>query len=130
MPVTLPIDVYEIFESSFGKEGAKKVVKSIEAVIEGETVNKWHQTKTELKEELLKEVATKKDLEIVRTELLGIMQKDKTELLGIMQKDKTEIEGKIEKLNMKLNFLIVLVIIALTLMNPVAAEIIKSLFKL
>jgi len=187
MPVTLPIEIYEVFEKGFGKEDAKKVVKSLEAVIGDEVINKWHQTKEELKNELLKEVATKAELENVRlevlgridalyektekdkaellgimrqdkAELLGIMRQDKAELLGIMRQDKAEllgkidalyektekdkaellgiigqnkieIEGKIEKLNQKFNFMIILMIIALTLMNPVVADIIKGLIK-
>jgi len=194
MPVTLPIEVYEVFEKGFGKEDAKKVVKSLEAVIGDEVVNKWHQTKEELKTELLKEVATKAELENVRleilgridkdkaellgridalyektekdkAELLGIMkqdkaellgridalyektekdktellgridalyektEKDKAELLGIIKQNKVELEGKIEKLNQKFNFMIILMIIALTLMNPVVADIIKGLIK-
>ena len=40
---------------------------------------------------------------------------------------KTELEGKIERLNQKFNFMIILLVLALTLMNPVAAEIIKNL---
>jgi len=198
MPVTLPIEVYEVFEKGFGKEDARKVVKSLEAVIGDNVINKWHQTKEELKNELLKEVATKAELENVRleilgridkdkaellgimkqdktellgimkqdkaellgridslyektekdkTELLGIMkqdkaellgridslyektEKDKTELLGIIKQNKVELEGKIEKLNQKFNLMIILMIIALTLMNPVVADIIKGLIK-
>jgi hypothetical protein len=108
MPVTLPIEVYEVFEKGFGREDAKKVLKSFEAVIGDEVINKWHQTKDELKEELLREIATKSELENLRIELLG----------------------KIDKLNLTLRFLIVLVIIAITLMNPVAAEIIKGILKI
>jgi len=118
MPVTLPLEVYEALEKGLGKEDARIVVKSLEAVIGDEVVNKWHQTKEELKTELLKEVATKAELENVRLEILGRMDKDKAEL-----------EGKIEKLNQKFNFMIILMIIALTLMNPVVAEIIKGLIK-
>jgi len=147
MPVTLPIEVYEVFEKGFGKEDAKKVVKSLEAVIGDEVVNKWHQTKEELKTELLKEVATKAELENVRleilgkmdvlyektekdkAELLGIIGQNKEELLGIIKQNKVELEGKIEKLNQKFNFMIILMIIALTLMNPVVADIIKGLIK-
>jgi hypothetical protein len=100
MPVTLPIEVYEVFEKGFGKEDAKKVVKSLEAVIGDEVVNKWHQTKEELKNELLKEVATKAELENVRLEILGRIDKDKAELLGRIdslyektEKDKAELLG-------------------------------------
>jgi hypothetical protein len=180
MPVTLPLEVYEALERGLGKEDARVVVKSLEAVIGDEVVNKWHQTKEELKTELLKEVATKAELENVRLEILGRMDKDKVELLGIMRQDKAEligridalyektekdkaellgimkqdkaeflgiigqnkeellgiikqnkveIEGKIEKLNQKFNFMIILMLIALTLMNPVVADIIKGLIK-
>jgi len=169
MPVTLPLEVYEALERGLGKEDARVVVKSLEAVIGDEVVNKWHQTKEELKTELLKEVATKAELENVRLEILGRMdvlyektEKDKAELLGIMRQNKEELlgiigqnkeellgiigqnkeellgiikqnkielEGKIEKLNQKFNFMIILMIIALTLMNPVVADIIKGLIK-
>jgi len=137
MPVTLPLEVYEALERGLGKEDARIVVKSLEAVIGDEVVNKWHQTKEELKTELLKEVATKAELENVRHELLGKIEalyekteKDKAELLGIIKQNKVELEGKIEKLNQKFNFMIILMIIALTLMNPVVAEIIKRLIRL
>ncbi len=134
MPVTLPIEVYEIFEKGFGKEDAKKVIKSLEAVIEADIINKWYETKTELKEELLKEVATKKDLEIVRAELLGVrtellgemrkdraelfgeMKKDRAELFGEMKKDKAELEGKIEKEVLKLENKITMLDRKLTIM--------------
>jgi hypothetical protein len=48
MPVTLPIEVYEAFEKGFGKEDAKKVVKSLEATISEATEYKWKTTKDEL----------------------------------------------------------------------------------
>jgi len=46
-----------------------------------------------------------------------------------LQTVKVELEGKIDKLNQKFNFMIILLIIALTLINPVAAELIKSLLR-
>ncbi|MEJ5301745.1 MAG: hypothetical protein WHS38_12230 [Thermodesulforhabdaceae bacterium] len=104
MPVTLPLEVYEVFEKIFGKEDAKAVIKSLEAVIGNEIINKWHQTKEELKEELLKEVPTKLELENVRIELIGKinelhakMEKDKIELLGKIENTKIELLGKTEK---------------------------------
>ncbi|CUU08686.1 hypothetical protein JGI1_02145, partial [Candidatus Thermokryptus mobilis] len=69
MAVTIPIEIYEVFEEAFGMEKAKKIVKSLETVIGAEIDNKWYQTKTELKEELLKEVATKKDIEILEAKI-------------------------------------------------------------
>jgi len=232
MPVTLPLEVYEAFEKSLGKEEAKKIVKSLEITISELTEHKWKISKDELLEAMRKDFVTKEvfeerinalkseliniiqqnkaellsiikedktellgridalyeKIEKDKTELLGIMkqdkaellgimnqdktellgimkqdkaellgimkqdkaellgridalyekiEKDKTELLGIMKQDKAELEGKIElvkaevkRIDMKLNFLIILMIIALTLMNPVMAEIIKKLLNL
>lgn len=66
------------------------------------------QKKLEIKDELNKELASKADLLLVEQKL----------------------EGKIERLNQKLNFMIVLMVLALTLMNPVMADIIKHFLKL
>jgi hypothetical protein len=48
---------------------------------------------------------------------------------GKMNTLKVELKGKVDKLNQKLNFMIILMIIALTLMNPVMAEVIKGFLK-
>ncbi len=144
MSVTLPIEVFEIFERGFGREDAKKILKSLEAVIEGNITDKWHQTKTELKDEILKEVATKADIvrlegeiQILKTDLEGKIETMRAEMLGIkadldgkIEKVKADLEGKIERLNQKFNFMIILLIIALTLMNPLVGEIIKGLLKI
>ena len=196
MAVTIPIEIYEVFEEVFGMEKAKKIVKSLEAVISVEIDNKWYQTKTELKEELLKEVATKKDIEVleakiesVRSELDAKIERVATELDAKIESVRSELDAKIERVrseldakienvknelgakiemlgssleakiekiageqgakvseldakienvrigldakidrvNLKLNFLIILMIIALALMNPVVAEALKNL---
>ncbi len=189
MAVTIPIEIYEVFEEVFGIEKAKRIVKSLEAVIGAEIDNKWYQTKTELKEELLKEVATKKDIEIleakiervksdldakiesVRGELDAKIERVASTLGAKIERLASELDAKIEsirgeldakiervastldakiesvrgeldakienvrvgldakidRVNLKLNFLIILMIIALTLMNPVVAEALKNL---
>jgi len=67
MPFTIPAEVY------IGAEKAKKIVKAFETIIDAEIVNKWAQTKFELRDELLKEFVTKKEfetkIESVRIEL-------------------------------------------------------------
>lgn len=103
MNVTLPIEVYEGFEKIIGKEDARKVIKSIETTITDITETKWKTTKMEIIEEMEKRFATKADLKIM--------------------------EERFDKLNQKFNFMIVLLIIAITLMNPVAVEIIRGLIK-
>lgn len=89
--------------------------------------------KLEIKDELTKELASKADILVLREEFLGETKSIRQEMQTLrqeMQTIKTELEGKIERLNQKFNFMIILLIIALTLMNPVAAEIIKKLLKL
>jgi hypothetical protein len=67
MPFTIPAEVY------IGAEKAKKIVKVFETIIDAEIVNKWAQTKFELRDELLKEFVTMKEfetkIESVRIEL-------------------------------------------------------------
>ncbi|MFN3480083.1 MAG: hypothetical protein ACK415_06815 [Thermodesulfovibrionales bacterium] len=76
-------------------------------------------------------------IESVRAEMHGI----KADLEGKIENVRVNLEGKIEnvrtglgaeikRVDLKLNFLIILMVIALTLMNPVAAEIIKQLLGL
>lgn len=61
------------------------------------------------------ELATKENPPVLKTELKSAMQ---------------ELKIALEKLNQKCNFIIILLIIALTLMNPVAAGIIQDFLKL
>ncbi|MBI4745835.1 MAG: hypothetical protein HY786_04670 [Deltaproteobacteria bacterium] len=111
MAATIPLELYESLEDKYGKDLAREITKTIE--ISFEAIEKKAdavvlQKKLELKDELTKELATKADLQIVKTEL----------------------EAKIERVNQKLNFMIVLMVLALTLMNPVMADIIKHFLKL
>lgn len=101
MGMHLSAEVYEIFERTFkGKEEAKKLLYALEEVIVNNVQDTWYRTKEELKAEVFSEFATRKDLEQVRTELIGKIEvlyektdKDKTELLGIIKQDKAELLG-------------------------------------
>lgn len=150
MPQVLSIELYQLLEEKLGKEEAKKVASAIEIgfeVIEKKADSIALQKKLEIREELAKEIASKSDILLLREEFFGETRSIRQEMQAMrqemqtirqeMQTIKVELEGKIElvkadaiKLDMKLNFLIVLMIIALTLMNPVMAEIIKNLLKL
>jgi hypothetical protein len=192
MPAVLPLDIYEVFEEWFGKEGARKVLKALEVTIADTIEHRWATTREDLLNAIRKEFITRnvfeekinalrnellgkmeKDraellgkIEKDKAELLGKMEKDKAELLGKMEKDKAELIGKIEalyektekdkaeligkiealyektekdkaelkgridRLEQKFNFMMILLILALTVMNPVVAEILKRLLKL
>lgn len=124
----MPIEIYEVFEKGFGKEDVKKVVKSLEAVIEAESVNKWHQTKNEIIESLAikdefrslrAEAATKTDLDILRTELLG---KIEAEVLRL--------ENKMASLDRKFTIMFMVPLFAIVFLNQNALEFIARVFGL
>jgi len=115
MAQTITTELLQLLEDKLGRDEAKKVASAIEVgfeVIEKKAEAVALQKKLELKDELTKELATKADLQMIELRLEAKIDKVKIEL------------------NTKLNFLIALMIIALTLMNPVMAEIIKNLLKL
>jgi predicted nucleic acid-binding Zn-ribbon protein len=174
--MSIPIDLYEKLERKFGREEAFEIAKMIEdffKLMERRADEIALQKKVELRSELVNELATKAELNAVKTELKadienlraelkgeienlrtelkgiraefrGEIENLRTELKGIraefrseienvrlefrgeIAKVRTELQSQIDKLNMKLNFLIILVIIVLTLMNPVVAELIKK----
>ncbi|MEW6103153.1 MAG: hypothetical protein AB1630_04970 [bacterium] len=118
MAVALPLEVYETFEKSFGKEDAKRVVRSFEAVIQDEIEHTWRTTKDELLDAIRKEFITK-DVFVAEMKVFE-------ERINVVR---IELEAKIKSLDTKMNFLIILMFLALTLMNPVVADIIKGLIK-
>lgn len=145
--MSIPIDLYEKLERKFGREEAFEIAKMIEdffKFMERRADEIALQKKVELRSELVNELATKAELNAVKTELKADIENLRTELKGIraefrselenvrlefrgeIAKVRTELQNQIDKLNMKLNFLIILVIIVLTLMNPVVAELIKK----
>ncbi|MEW6103146.1 MAG: hypothetical protein AB1630_04935 [bacterium] len=151
MPVALPLEVYEVLERSFGREDATKVVKSFEATIFDITDYKWKTTNDELLKAIREEFITKQvfvaemkaveakienvkvgleaKIENLRLELEAKIENLRLELEVKIENVKGGLEGRITGLNGKLNFLIILTILALTFTNPVVADIIKGLIK-
>jgi hypothetical protein len=140
--MSIPVSLYEKLERKFGRDEALEIAKMIEDFFDemdrkaGEIAL---QKKLELKDELTKELATKADLITARAELEGEIKNVRTELEGRIENVRTELEAKIEnvriklesridRLDLKLNLLILLVVIVLTVMNPVVAELLKKWF--
>jgi hypothetical protein len=140
--MSIPVSLYEKLEQKFGRDEALEIAKMIEDFFDemdrkaGEIAL---QKKLELKDELTKELATKADLITARAELEGKIEKVRAELEGEIKNVRIELEGRIEKvrielgaridrLDLKLNLLILLVVIVLTVMNPVVAELLKKWF--
>ena len=143
MAQAITIELLQLLEDKLGKEEGRRVAEAINIgldVIEKKADAVAIQKKLEIREELTKELASKADILVLREEFFGETKSIRQEMQTIrqemqtlrqeMQTIKTELEGKIERLNQKFNFMIILLVIALTLMNPVAAEIIKNLLKL
>jgi hypothetical protein len=140
--MSIPVSLYERLERKFGRDEALEIAKMIEDFFDemdrkaGEIAL---QKKLELKDELTKELATKADLITARAELEGEIKNVRTELEGRIENVRTELEARIEnvriklesridRLDLKLNLLILLVVIVLTVMNPVVAELLKRWF--
>ena len=140
--MSIPVSLYERLERKFGRDEALEIAKMIEDFFDemdrkaGEIAL---QKKLELKDELTRELATKADLITARAELEGEIKNVRTELEGRIENVRTELEARIEnvriklesridRLDLKLNLLILLVVIVLTVMNPVVAELLKKWF--
>jgi hypothetical protein len=131
LAMSIPVSLYEKLEQKFGRDEALEIAKMIEDFFDemdrkaGEIAL---QKKLELKDELTKELATKADLITARAELEGEIKNVRTELEGKIEKVRIELGARIDRLDLKLNLLILLVVIVLTVMNPVVAELLKKWF--
>jgi hypothetical protein len=124
MPVTLPIDVYEVFEEAFGKDSAHKVVKSLESVISDSTDYKWNVTKDELLDAIRKEFITRELFD----EKLNLIRIEIKERFNVVDERFNVVDEKFKSLNFKLNIFIAIALLALTLANPTFVRLIEKLF--
>jgi len=112
MPFTIPAEVY------IGAEKAKKIVKAFETIIDAEIVNKWAQTKFELRDELLKEFVTKKEFE--------------TKIESVRIELSKEIENAVLKIEKRLLFVLKIekrLLFAVIFLNRGALEFILKILK-
>ena len=122
MAYTISLEFYQQIEEKFGKELATQVAKTVESgvqLVEEQAKILAVQKKTELKEELTKELVTK-------VEFLGEMKALREE----MKTQDARLQGEMKNMNLKINVLIGLMILALTAMNPIVAELLKRWLKL
>ncbi len=126
----IPVDVYEVIEDVLGKEPARKLVHGLERAIEAALTVRL----SELKDELFEKLVTK---EVFLAELHAQTQQLRvefqTQIHGLQAEVQEQIHGlqtTIHRLNMKVNFLLILVILLLTVMNPTFVDLIKILLGL
>ena len=133
MGQALSVEIYQLFEDKIGREAAEKVAAAITLgfeMVEKRAEEVALQKKLEIKDELTGTLATKADLQVLRADLQAEIQSVRVEIRAEMQVMKVELESRIGRIDQKLNFLIVLMFLALTLMNPLVAEALKRLLTL
>jgi hypothetical protein len=130
MAATLPIEIYDILERKVGRDDAREIGKAIEFSfdkIERKAEDVALQKKLELKDELTKELASKADVLLTKTELRAEIDKVK----GEIDKLRVDLEGKIDRLEVRLEskmriyFLILL--FTIIILNPKSIELVSRL---
>ncbi|GER94197.1 hypothetical protein [Dissulfurispira thermophila] len=101
MAATIPVKIYEILEDKLGRDEAKEVVKELEDAVNAIILQK----KTEVKEELSRELASKADI--------------------------ARLEGKIEAIKIdlerKLKLYFIMLIFVIILVSPRAIDLLAKL---
>jgi len=115
MSYSFPRDLFIIFEETFGKEKAKIAADSLERSIEEIVKESNSSLKANLKDELKGELATKGDLNVTETRLKA---------------ETDNIKSEIKLLDFKLNVVVAISLLALTLFNPALLTFLTKLFKL
>ena len=118
METALSLDFLHKVETKLGKEVAKDIIILFDSTVkslEEKTNELAVQKKLELKDELTKELATKADIALVKADIALV---------------ETKLESQIKEIKVKLNFLIILMIIFIGLMNPVVTKLISNWLKL
>jgi restriction endonuclease Mrr len=132
MARAIDLELLQLLEDKLGKETARKVAQAIEIgleVMEKRAEELAIQKKLELRDELTKELASKADIQILKTEIQAVraeMQAMEERLEAKIDKVRTELSAKIEneilKLDRKFTILFIILFFTLILFNQNALE--------
>jgi len=114
MARAIDLELLQLLEDKLGKEEARKVAQAIELgleILEKRAEELALQKKLELKDELTKELASKADIQILKTEIQAV----RTELSA-------KIENEILKLDRKFTIMFIILFFTLILVNQNALE--------
>lgn len=126
MPTTLPLDVYEAPEEELGKERARKLVHALETAVDAAVESKWLHVQDELTERLVTKEEFRMGLEHLRVELNARIDRVYAELNARIEQTAATLDAKIDRLNMKLNFVLLLLILIAMLWNPAVADLLRK----
>jgi hypothetical protein len=119
MAYVIDYELLEKLEQKVGKEEAKKIAQTIELIyneLDKKSESLAQQKKLELKDELTKELATKADLILVKTELEAKIDKEVLKL-----------QNDIQKLDKKFTIMFIILAFLIIFINKDAIELIIKL---
>jgi restriction endonuclease Mrr len=132
MARAIDLELLQLLEDKLGKEEARKVAQAIEIgleVLEKRAEELAIQKKLELRDELTKELASKVDIQVLKTEIQTVraeMQAMEERLEAKIDKVRTELSAKIEneilKLDRKFTIMFIILLSAVILVNQNALE--------
>jgi len=112
MAYVIDYELLEKLEQKVGKEEAKKIAQTIELIyneLDKKSESLAQQKKLELKDELTKELATKADLVVLKTELEAKIEISYKELEAKIEKEILKIDSKFTIMFIILAFLIIFI---------------------
>jgi len=119
MAYVIDYELLEKLEQKVGKEEAKKIAQTIELIyneLDKKSESLAQQKKLELKDELTKELATKADLILVKTELEAKIDKEVLKL-----------QNDIQKIDKKFTIMFIILAFLIIFINKNAVELIIKL---
>jgi len=121
MARAIDLELLQLLEDKLGKETARKVAQAIELgleVMEKRAEELAIQKKFELKDELTKELASKADIQVLKTEIQAV----RAEMQAMEARLEAKIEREILKLDRKFTIMFIILFFTLILVNQNALE--------
>jgi predicted transcriptional regulator len=129
MARAIDLELLQLLEDRLGKEEARKVAKAIELgleILEKRAEELAIQKKLELKDELTKELASKADIQVLKTEIQTV----RAEMQAMEARLEAKIEKEILKLDRKFTILFIILLFTVILVNQNALEFLLKLLGL
>jgi hypothetical protein len=121
MARAIDLELLQLLEDKLGKETARKVAQAIEIgleVLEKRAEELAIQKKLELRDELVKELASKADIQVLKAEIQAV----RAEMQAMEARLEAKIEREILKLDRKFTIMFIILLFAVILVNQNALE--------
>jgi len=121
MARAIDLELLQLLEDKLGKETARKVAQAIEIgleILKKRAEELAIQKKLELKDELTKELASKADIQVLKTEIQAV----RAEMQAMEARLEAKIEREILKLDRKFTIMFIILFFTLILFNQNALE--------